>query len=56
MGSLNISENGYGDFARKMADDLRKASAMEEAGQIARDHGLRDAEDAADWLRERSEP
>lgn len=48
------SENGYGEQDERMADALRSAGTAGEADQIARDNGLKDAEDAMNWLRERS--
>lgn len=46
--------NGYGELDRQLAEALRSARTTEEADRIARADGLRDARDAADWLRERS--
>lgn len=46
--------SGYGDRDQQMADALRSARTSREADRIARDNGLRDAEAAEDWLRERS--
>lgn len=51
---LRDSENGYGDIDRRMADELRNAETLDEADRIARRNGLRDATDAADWLKSRS--
>jgi len=45
---------GYGRADRKMADDLSKAKTRAEADKIAQDRGLKDAQDARDWLQERS--
>jgi len=50
------SDNGYGDKDRQLADALRTAESTEDADRIARDDGLRDARDAASWLKERSSP
>jgi len=54
MIQLGMSDNGYGEADRQLADDLRAASDSDQADQIARSHGLRDAEDAVSWLKERS--
>jgi len=54
MGIFGGSASGYGDSDQRMADALRSAGSKQEADQIARDNGLRDAGDAADWLEERS--
>ena len=48
------TDHGYGDIDRKLFDELRSAASREEADKIAKDHGLADAEDAVNWLRERS--
>lgn len=47
-------EDGYGEQDRQMAGSLRSAASQREADQIARGNGLADADDAANWLRERS--
>jgi len=48
------SGSGYGKQDRRMARALRSAGTKDEADEIARDNGLKDAEDAEKWLRERS--
>lgn len=48
------NDNGYGDQDRRMAGALRNAGSTEEADQIARDNGLKDAKDAVNWLEGRS--
>jgi hypothetical protein len=51
---LGQDENGYGLEDRVLADDLRKASTREEADRRAREDGLKDADDAVKWLKDRS--
>jgi hypothetical protein len=45
---------GFGRKDREMAKSLDKANSREAADRIARDNGLKDADDARDWLRERA--
>ncbi len=48
------SGSGYGEQDERMADALRKAGTKAEADRIAKANGHSDAEDAENWLRERS--
>ena len=43
---------GFGRADREMAKALDKANSKDAADKIARDNGLKDADDARDWLRE----
>lgn len=45
---------GFGEVDRQLAEDLSRATSKEEADKIAQPRGFLDAEDAWDWLRERS--
>jgi hypothetical protein len=45
---------GYGEQDRRMAEALSAAATPAERDKIAQAHGLRDAQDAGDWLRGRS--
>lgn len=46
---------GYGDADKKLADRVFNAPTRREADAAAKADGLKNAEDAAAWLAERSE-
>lgn len=46
---------GYGEEDKDLADRVFNAPSRREADEVARQDGLRDAEDAARWLVMRSE-
>jgi hypothetical protein len=48
------SPQGYGEQDAALAAALDQAGTRERADELAQRHGLKDADDARAWLRERS--